>query len=102
GLDVFLDAAERIASGHSDVRFLVVGSRRMPESMRCHPLLASGKMTHRPKSTHPERWIAALDVFLYAAHFEEFGMVVSEAQAFEVPVLTSRHVGAAECLPTEY
>jgi glycosyltransferase involved in cell wall biosynthesis len=29
-------------------------------------------------------------------------MVVAEAQALGVPVLTSRRVGAAECLPSEY
>jgi glycosyltransferase involved in cell wall biosynthesis len=57
---------------------------------------------YRPKSGRPEQWFAALDLFLYAARFEEFGMVVSEAQAMGVPVLTSRRVGASECLPNSY
>ena len=46
--------------------------------------------------------MAALDIFLYAARFEEFGMVISEAQALGIPIVTSRRVGAAECLPREY
>jgi UDP-glucose:(heptosyl)LPS alpha-1,3-glucosyltransferase len=46
--------------------------------------------------------MAALDLFLYAARFEELGLVVLEAQALGVPVLTSRRVGAAECLAAEY
>ena len=46
--------------------------------------------------------MAALDIFLYAARFEEFGMVISEAQALGIPIVTSRRVGAAECLPSEY
>ncbi len=29
-------------------------------------------------------------------------MVISEAQALGIPVVTSRRVGAAECLPQEY
>ncbi len=29
-------------------------------------------------------------------------MVISEAQALGIPVVTSRRVGAAECLPREY
>ena len=46
--------------------------------------------------------MAALDIFLYAARFEAFGMVISEAQALGIPVLTSRRVGASECLPSDY
>ena len=46
--------------------------------------------------------MAALDIFLYAARFEAFGMVISEAQALGIPVVTSRRVGVAECLPEVY
>ncbi len=58
--------------------------------------------SYRAKCRDPEPWFAALDLFLYAARFEEFGMVVAEAQAMGVPVLTSRRVGASECLPDVY
>jgi glycosyltransferase involved in cell wall biosynthesis len=102
GLDVFLDCATRIADARRDVRFLVVGSKDLPEEARSHPLVRRGVVLHRPKSRYPERWFAALDVFLYPARFEEYGMVVAEAQAMGVAVLTSRFVGAAECLPREY
>ena len=63
---------------------------------------ARGVVRYRPKSRHPEPWFAALDLFLYPARFEEFGMVLAEAQAMGVPVLTSRRVGASECLPSAY
>lgn len=102
GLDVFLDAAERLAAARSDVRFLVVGARRLPDRAAQHRLVRNGCLLHRPKGTRPERWFAALDIFLFPAHFEEFGLVVSEARASGLPVLTSRRVGAAECLPDEY
>ena len=102
GLDLFLDCAARIASARPDVRFLVVGSKELPEHARTHALVRSGVVLYRPKSLRPERWFAALDLFLYAARFEEFGMVLSEAQAMGVPVLTSRLVGASECLPDVY
>lgn len=102
GLDIFLDAAEGIAAGRSDARFLVVGARRLPHWAERHRLIKSGRLLYRPKGTGPERWFAALDVFLYPARFEEFGMVVSEARSAGVPVLTSRRVGAAECLPGAY
>jgi glycosyltransferase involved in cell wall biosynthesis len=59
-------------------------------------------LLYRPKSRAPERWFSALDLFLYPALFEEFGMVVLEAQALGLPIVTSRRVGAAECLPPVY
>jgi glycosyltransferase involved in cell wall biosynthesis len=102
GLDLFFDCAARIADARPDVRFLVVGSKELPESARSHALVRRGAVSYRQKSRYPERWFAALDLFLYAARFEEYGMVVAEAQAMGVPVLTSRLVGAAECLPSAY
>lgn len=102
GLDIFLEAATQISELRRDARFLVVGARRLPSWAARHHLVSSGRLLYRPKGTHPERWFAALDLFLFPARFEEFGMVVSEAQAFGVPVLTSRRVGASECLPPEY
>ena len=102
GLGVFLAAAARIAAHAPDVRFLVVGSTRLPDWARRDALVAAGRIVYRPKDRHPERWLAALDMLVYPALFEEFGMVVAEAQALGVPVLTSRRVGAAECLPAVY
>jgi glycosyltransferase involved in cell wall biosynthesis len=102
GLDVFVAAAERITAGRPDARFLVVGSKSLPLGVRGHALTATGRLLHRPKSRAPERWFAALDLFLYPALFEEFGMVVLEAQAVGLPIVTSRRVGATECLPPVY
>jgi glycosyltransferase involved in cell wall biosynthesis len=102
GLDLFLASAQLIARTAPDIHFLVVGSKRLPDWAKQHPLVVAGRVHYRPKSHRPALWLAALDVFLYAARFEEFGMVVLEAQACGIPVLTSRLVGAAECLPQVY
>ena len=102
GLDLFLETAERIAAARPATRFLVVGSKALPDWARAHELVRSGRLLHRPKGREPARWMAALDLFLYAARFEEFGLVVLEAQALGVAVLTSRRVGAAECLAADY
>ena len=102
GLDVFVGAAEQITAGRPDARFLVVGSKSLPAAVRGHALVGTGRLLHRPKSRAPERWFAALDLFLYPAIFEEFGMVVLEAQAVGLPIVTSRRVGATECLPSVY
>ena len=102
GLDLFFAAAEDIVRAVPHVRFLVVGSKALPEWAERHPLVTGGRVAHRPKSADPARWFAALDVFLYPARFEEFGIVVLEALACGLPVLTSRRVGAHECLPADY
>lgn len=102
GLDIFLASAEIIAQASPDTRFLIVGGKRMPPAAARHPLVSDRRVLHRPKSRRPERWFRALDIFVFPARFEEFGMVVSEAQASGLPVLTSRRVGAAECLPPVY
>jgi glycosyltransferase involved in cell wall biosynthesis len=102
GLDLFVAAAERITAGRPDARFLVVGSKSLPTAVRGHALAGTGRLLYRPKSRAPERWFAALDLFLYPALFEEFGMVVLEAQAMGLPIVTSRRVGATECLPSVY
>ena len=102
GLEVFLAAAAEIAKAAPQVGFLVVGSKSLPDWARTHALVAAGRVRYRRKSGDPARWFAALDLFLYPALFEEFGMVVLEAQHCGLPVLTSRRVGAAECLPPTY
>jgi glycosyltransferase involved in cell wall biosynthesis len=102
GLDTFVASAERLAARADGVRFLVVGADRLPEPARRHELFASGRALYRPRGARPELWLAALDLFLYPACYEEFGLVVAEAAAFGLPVLTSRRVGAVECLPDFY
>lgn len=102
GLDLFLECAERIRAVRPDAQFLVVGSKRLPEEARAHALVRTGTVRYRPKSRRPEPWFAALDLFLYPARFEEYGMVVAEAQAMGVAVVTSRRVGASESLPVDY
>jgi glycosyltransferase involved in cell wall biosynthesis len=102
GLDVFVESAASIVAVRPDVRFLVVGSKTLPEDVRAGDLYAAGKLLYRPKGSAPERWFAALDLFVYPAMFEEFGMVVIEAQAIGLPIITSRVVGAAECLAPVY
>jgi glycosyltransferase involved in cell wall biosynthesis len=102
GLDLFLETAASIARSAPAARYLVVGSKRLPDAARAHPLVVAGRVSYRPKNADPELWLAALDLLVYPARFEEFGMIVIEALASGVPVLTSRRVGASECLPRAY
>lgn len=102
GLDLFVACARMLLQEHPALHFLVVGSKRWPAQLGGNDLLATGRLHYVPKNSRPELWMSALDLFLYPARFEEFGMVVLEAMALGVPVVTSRRVGAAECLPSDY
>jgi glycosyltransferase involved in cell wall biosynthesis len=102
GIDQFLEIAARIRSESKTARFLVVGSKKLPDVLAHHKMILDGTVLHRSRTSRPEQWFAALDLFLYPAPYEEFGMVVSEAQAMGVPIIASDQVGATECLPAVY
>jgi len=102
GLDVFLETANRVALHDPRARFVVVGSRQLPAWAARHPLVKAGKVSYRPKGGCPELWMSALDVFVHAARFDSFGMVLIEALALGLPVVATRQAGATECFPPEY
>jgi UDP-glucose:(heptosyl)LPS alpha-1,3-glucosyltransferase len=52
----------------------------------------------RPSSKHIERFFAAADLFVFPTLYEPYGMVISEAMASGIPVITSRAAGAAELI----
>jgi glycosyltransferase involved in cell wall biosynthesis len=45
-----------------------------------------------------EQFFAAADVFMFPTIYEPYGMVISEAMAAGLPVITSRAAGAAELI----
>ena len=45
---------------------------------------------------HIERFYAACDAFVFPTPYDAFGMVIAEAMASALPVITSREAGAAE------
>jgi len=102
GLGDFLATAEIIQRERPNARFLIVGSKQLPPDAARHPLVRSGVAVYRPKTARPEQAFAALDLLLYPAVYEEFGMVIAEAQAIGVPVVVTDRVGAAETLPDAY
>ena len=47
-------------------------------------------------SKEPQRWIAAADLLLFPTFFDTFGLVILEAMACGLPVVTTRRAGAAD------
>jgi glycosyltransferase involved in cell wall biosynthesis len=98
GLHRFLDCVSELRRRHSGLRALVIGAGQWPRALSSHHLYRSGQVLYRPSSFVPEHFFAALDLFLFPARYEEFGIVVLEAMAMGIPVVTSTAVGASELL----
>ena len=98
GVNRFLDCVSELRTRHPGLRALILGARRWPPALSSHPLYESGEVIYRPSSFTPEFFLAALDLFLFPARYEEFGIVVLEAMAMGIPVVTSSAVGASELL----
>ena len=58
----------------------------------------SDRVTFLPFTRTIERCFAAADVFVFPTLWEPYGMVISEAMATGLPVITSRTAGAAELI----
>jgi UDP-glucose:(heptosyl)LPS alpha-1,3-glucosyltransferase len=56
----------------------------------------AGRAFFKPATTSIERYYAAADCFLFPSSYDAFGMVVSEAMAMGLPVISSRAAGASE------
>jgi UDP-glucose:(heptosyl)LPS alpha-1,3-glucosyltransferase len=56
----------------------------------------SSRVIFRPATAHVERYYAAADAFVFPTPYDAFGMVIAEALACGLPVITSSQAGAAE------
>ena len=96
---IALDVLSRVEGVH-----LAMVSRSDPSPYAAH---ARSLAIHDRVSFHPpvrdiQRYYAAADFFLFPSPYDAFGMVVSEAMACGLPVITSRQAGASELIRHGY
>ncbi len=79
---------------------LVLVSRSDPSSLRrfADQLGVSARVRFRPATDQVERAYAAADMFVFPTPYDAFGMVISEAMASALPVITTRAAGASELI----
>lgn len=105
GIDLFLDAAERLLDGTRKLKFVIVGPQAANESEYFSAVmkrLAQGRLKGNviylgSRSDIPDLF-ASFDVFLLATRAETFGIVVIEAMAAGVPVVASSVGGVPEII----
>jgi glycosyltransferase involved in cell wall biosynthesis len=81
------------------VRLVLVSSSR-PEAWRAlaDRLNLGERAIFCPETKSIHRYYAAADLFLFPTFHDAFGMVITEAMAAGLPVITSRSAGAAELI----
>jgi glycosyltransferase involved in cell wall biosynthesis len=104
GQDVFLRAAERVASQHPDATFAVVGGRTPgKEETYADDLRALARELGIADRVHFEDhaldvfpWFDAFDVCVHATNGEPFGLVLVEAMALGTPLVATALGGPVE------
>src|SRR5438876_40245 len=100
GVATFIEALGAVRGSLPRLHGVVTGKER---SMKRYAVLAkqhgvADQLHFLPPSDALDHVYGALDVFVYPAQFEEFGMCVQEAMACALPVVCGRRVGATELL----
>ncbi|MEQ1871272.1 MAG: glycosyltransferase family 4 protein [Vicinamibacterales bacterium] len=92
--------AHAVAALRLSVGRLVAVSRSDPSEMLAlaRSLGVADRVQIQPATTHIERCYAAADVFVFPTQYDAFGMVITEAMACGLPVITTSAAGAAELI----
>ena len=98
-LDLFIEALHKLDS-KIDYKVLLVGKdKNLPLFMDLAKKYdLEERFIIREPVAEVESYFHAVDFTVHPAHFEEFGMVVQEAMACGLPVITSQRVGASEVM----
>jgi len=92
-------AAIRATARVSGVRLVLVsGSKQDADRAVARAEGVTDRVVFRPSSKNIERYFAAADLFVFPTLYDAYGMVISEAMAAGLPVITSRAAGAAELI----
>ena len=97
GLKTIIEAMSEIES--PDVKLLVVGRDNPAEFQSAAAARGiSGRVVFAGPTPDVADYYAASDIFVFPTLYEPFGLVITEALACGLPVITSKLAGAAELL----
>ena len=98
GVDIFIQAAARIAESHPDVRFVIVGNgkERCALEHLASDLGLKGKVIFAGERQDIENFYALFDIFVLSSRNEGFGNVLLEAMHHDIPVVAAAVGGVPE------
>ncbi len=90
-----IQAVARVAPAH-----LLCVSRTDPKPYRAEAVASSagGRIHFLPPTNRIEAVYPAADALLFPTPYDAFGMVITEAMAAGLPVVTTKMAGASECI----
>jgi glycosyltransferase involved in cell wall biosynthesis len=105
GLDLWFQAAARLVkAGHDDFRLRVVGGGDETWARRCAESVGVAdrvEWTGFLQRDAMKQALGTADVFVLPSRFDSYAVVVHEAACLGLPLLVSRHAGAAEAIVEE-
>lgn len=90
-----ISAIAKVSDAHL---VLVSGSNNKRETDLANKLGVSARIHWVPLTRQVEKYFAAADCFVFPTVYEPFGMVISEAMASGLPVITNKNAGAADLI----
>lgn len=104
GADELLAAFKELSETNAHLKLMMVGSYYEPDKPD-ETLYAwsihSGKVIYPGQVNDVERYLSAMDCFVHPSYREGFGMVLQEAAAMEVPIITTNIFGPNEFITDE-
>ncbi|RLA75174.1 MAG: hypothetical protein DRG11_02380 [Epsilonproteobacteria bacterium] len=99
-LDMFIESVYILKKEKFEFKILIIGKNSQLSQYLYK--ISKYKLEHmtivKPLVDDIENYYHGVDFTIHCAYFEEFGMVVLEAMACGLPVITSRQVGASEII----
>ena len=97
GLATVIEALGRLRNPRLHLLAVGRGDAAQYQALAAHAGIG-GSSTFAPPARSIEQVFGASDIFAFPTYYEPFGMVITEAMASGLPVITSRRAGASELI----
>ncbi|MGC3968248.1 MAG: glycosyltransferase family 4 protein [Pirellulales bacterium] len=91
-------AIKAVAKAEGVTLWCVTASNTAAYSQLADALGVADRVRFFPRTRDVEQYFSAADAFLFPTLYDPFGLVITEAMASGLPVITSKNAGAAELI----